>query len=1134
MKRYGEETLPGKDSRYLMPETLPPARGAPCRTPPSGPLSILFLLLVPLLSTAQVEPGATSGAGAGRSDPASDPTKNSEAREEFLKINFVFNRKLYELAVPRYRKLLEKYTDFEDKALVEYALALCHDHLAARAAKPGLSREEADALRQKHYQAAVRELKAALSDKKFQRRQEAVALLARCQLGLGDHEGATRSFEWLAGRLPGEQKIAAMFGLAETLYLRGSYPEAVARYREALSVLEKNPPKDPTPGFHDKVKRARYHLGMSLYRSGGDHAREATAIFEQLAREGGSYGEDARYMVALALQESDDAESALGHYRQLLESSKPAWQELALYGMGLALFQLNRHKEVVARLDDLLQRFPQSQYRDAAALYRARALFQLGEIRSAAEGLAALRDSPAAGEEAHLWLARVYASRNRHETAVKLLETALGKNPDGKLRATLQVELATELIALDRFEEAAKALEESRRGSGASEVTQHSAYLHAYCLHRMRKLEESTTACEEFLQNYPRSRYVKNVAQLVAENCFLGTDYARAASYYKAYLQEHGATLDSAARLLARYRLGEAAYFQEDYKEATRLLGELAQGELSGTLKAALDRADPLFGSYHYLLGDAAYRLEDYAGAVRELQAHLARDHAGTPRSRQDARFLLAHSLELQGQLGDARSAYRVALEKDPGGPHRAQIEFELGQIAFQEKDYAQAEKILRALLDSNPQSIYTTQALRLLGWMARRDNRPKDAERWYRRLVDGFPDDERRPEALYGLALALELQSRFEEARQVLDQLQRQYPGNAQASRGQLERGITLAREKRYKEALDVFQKLRSTPLPPDLTRRLFYEAAWCYRRLGRPSDAAAAYSEFLKVDGASQKNDPKPREFSRKVRLELADVELELERPARARDLLRSLLDDQNPKDALRDKVFYQLCWCNYRLEDSDALAEAFENLRREFPASEYLSDSAMLVARSHLARKRHDKAAEFFQLVVEKSADASQVGLAQVSYAECLNEERHFERARDKLSEFLKQNPESQIRTRALFGLGWAEENLGRRDQAVTHYRRAARDRTAKAARAQFQIGQCLATEKKYKDAIVEFLQVPARYSYAEWSARALLQIAGCFEAMEDAANARKYYDEVVQKYPRLDEGRLAKERLARLEP
>ena len=163
-----------------------------------------------------------------------------------------------------------------------------------------------------------------------------------------------------------------------------------------------------------------------------------------------------------------------------------------------------------------------------------------------------------------------------------------------------------------------------------------------------------------------------------------------------------------------------------------------------------------------------------------------------------------------------------------------------------------------------------------------------------------------------------------------------------------------------------------------------------------------------------------------------------------------------------------------------------------------------------------------------------ESREAALSLVSYAECQLEDKRFDEAKKVFAGFLTRFPESDVRYRAHFGMGWSDENLGSLKQAIASYRTVTYSTASPtAARAQFQIGQCFVASEDYRKAIVEFLKVSATYAYDDWNAKALLQVAGCFETLEDRENSAKYYREVIAKYPSRDESKLARERLSKLE-
>jgi TolA-binding protein len=258
---------------------------------------------------------------------------------------------------------------------------------------------------------------------------------------------------------------------------------------------------------------------------------------------------------------------------------------------------------------------------------------------------------------------------------------------------------------------------------------------------------------------------------------------------------------------------------------------------------------------------------------------------------------------------------------------------------------------------------------------------------------------------------------------------------------------------------------------------------------------------------------------------------MQLERREYASARKSLEPLGEKTGPH---QEKALYRLAWCHHYLDEPARVVALHERFARAFAASPLAGEVALLGARAYLGQGQHAKAGEVFRAIAEARPGTPEGELARVSQGECLAEGRKYAEAAALFAAFLKEHPESPHAPRASFGRAFSLENLDRRDEAMPLYRAvAAASRTEAGARAQFQLGQCHAARKEYRDAIVELLQVSAGFSFPEWSSKALLQVAGCFEELEDPAMARKYYEEVIATFPDRDEARLARERLDKLE-
>ena len=67
------------------------------------------------------------------------------------------------------------------------------------------------------------------------------------------------------------------------------------------------------------------------------------------------------------------------------------------------------------------------------------------------------------------------------------------------------------------------------------------------------------------------------------------------------------------------------------------------------------------------------------------------------------------------------------------------------------------------------------------------------------------------------------------------------------------------------------------------------------------------------------------------------------------------------------------------------------------------------------------------------------------------------------------------------------------------------------------------------KQYKKAIVDYSKFPEKFSKSNYNSKALLKIAESFDALEMKEDAKAFYQDLFDKYPKTVEGKLAKKKL-----
>ena len=115
---------------------------------------------------------------------------------------------------------------------------------------------------------------------------------------------------------------------------------------------------------------------------------------------------------------------------------------------------------------------------------------------------------------------------------------------------------------------------------------------------------------------------------------------------------------------------------------------------------------------------------------------------------------------------------------------------------------------------------------------------------------------------------------------------------------------------------------------------------------------------------------------------------------------------------------------------------------------------------------------------------------------------------------------------------YNAAYADLSAGRYDlarQAFGEYLKHYPD-TERSDNAQYWVGECLYATGDFDGSIAEYAKVSERYPKGDKVAAALLKTGYAHARMNRPEEAKKSFRQVVLRYPKSDEARLAKERLA----
>ncbi|MCH7813400.1 MAG: tetratricopeptide repeat protein, partial [Planctomycetes bacterium] len=966
-----------------------------------------------------------------------DPSPDSAELRDYLSATGLLNRGLYELAAEEYRKFLADHDDHQKAAVARYGLAVCLYRL------------------EKH-EAAAKELEPLLEVSGFTYAVEVRAMLGQCHLATRRYGSAVEMFQsvWRQHRDHDLADDAAAL-LVEALYLDDQHAQAGAAATRFEKRFADSPLEERVLVFH----------GWALVGQ-GEWAAAAERLSELLDKHPQSpFREQAELLVAQCHEQIGQSDQAVRWYRRVLARAAGAQVPEALLALaGIAQGQ-GRSGEAGQLLDRLLEEFADSPLRGRALLLRGRVWFDEGDqARAARLFKQAAQQAQELADQTEYWQAKCMLRSGDFAGAAQRLADALQAHPDSRLHPEMRYDRAVALAQTSDDQAAVAALTEFRSRHGDHALAAEAQHLLAAVEHRRGRFDESRTHCRAFLKAHGQHLAAPAIWFLAAENEFLQSRYAEAVKGYDRFIERHP---DDTQIDKAQYRRGLALYH----------LGRLDDAVGPLTRSADLAASQPAFRPGLLSLGDLHFQREEWAQAERRLSEYLS-DDTEVPAA-DDALLKLGLARQRQERYPSAIEAYDELLGKHSDSGHALQARFERGQALVALGRTDEAARAFEQVLADGGDSRFAPFALNHLGAIALGGHDSQAAADLYARVLSSNPDAPIAAEAMMRRGQALLTAREYESAEKAFAEFLDKYPRHERVAQARGQIAVALSRQGRAAEAIKAIENVErryGRELDQDTRTGLAYEKAWCLRKLGRDEEAIKAYRALLEGSGQAE---------NVHALLELAELEAGAGRCALAVPLLervrRAAADGHPVPDDVSAAATYRLAVCTFEAVKYEAAAKLFEEFLDEHPQHELAASVSFFCGEALFKAGRHRRAVEHLRRVAESFPKDAVAGPSLLRLGEALAMLQHWDRSEQVFGEYLSAFKGTEFWYQARFGIGWARENLGRYSEAIASYRKVvARHQGPTAARAQFQMGECLFAQQEYDEAVRELLKVDILYA------------------------------------------------------
>ncbi len=967
--------------------------------------------------------------------------------------------------------------------------------------------------------------------------------LGVCYLKLNRFEQAAQRFQTVIDKYPTSELVEPSWlylGIAQYSLGQANDPQT---YDTAAATLQTLIAKYPKSKY---LPQALFYAGEALYAR--DKKREAGQMYARLVNEfpSDSNAADALYALGVCHEELQDYPAAgkcydlflekfpghqlatevamrkgetlfqAGQYQEAADrfaaaASKAdfALADHALYRQAAALVNLKRYEEAANLYASLPAKHPQSKYAQAAALAAGR-LFHLADKHDAAvKTLKPLAEGQGqtAIEAAH-WLARSLLALKRPGDALATVEKALPQASKSSLLPRLLLDRADAVYEIpQRRAEAVRLYAEIAEQHPNDSVAPQALYLASFAALGQNDFDAALKYAAGFLSAHRSHELAPDVKFIAAESTLQKKQYAEAGKLFTELLQEHP---QHGEVQTWKVRLALTMFLEKKHAETVKFL----QTELK-TLNLPPAKAEA-----QLILGNSLLEMGQAEQAVKALEAATA-----TPNWRQadEALLSLAQALSQSKQPARAKQVLRNLIARFPQSSLLDRAHYRLGELLTAESDLKAAAVEYQQVVDKWPDSPLAAYALYGLGSAKLKQNDYAEAAKAFDQLLAKTADARLVSAARLARAAALERLGKHHEAIADL----KAYLSDEQSVQGKTEARYLLAvcqaALKQHAEAVTTLEALLKEDAQPAIADKVYYELGWALKSLGKEQQAAEAFGKLVEQSPQSP--------LAAEAHYHVADWAYQNKDYKQAAEGYRHSMERAGNTE-LGEKAAHKLGWALFWLQQFDEAHKTFAAQRATWPHGPLADDAAFMEGECLFKLKKFKEALAAYNLAKNPTGKDFAV-LKLLRAGQAAAQLGQWKASADILARAAKEFPQSSHLPEILYEQGWANQKLGKLEDARQLYQQViAAGSSELAARAQYMIGAIEFEQQRHEDAIKSYFKVIYGYSFPIWQAEAMYEAARCFEILGKHSQAIKQYEELIEKYPDSDKTPLAKQRLKEL--
>ena len=891
---------------------------------------------------------------------------------------------------------------------------------------------------------------------------------------------------------PYSDEIRLMEGVLQTE--KGKYKQAIKLFNQVKS---KNLSRQTQPMWY-------FYMGYAYIQQ--QEYDQALPLFLTLTKHQTLYTPHAHYYAGYCYYCKQDFPHAMAEF--LAVESLGGYKQIAPYYIVQIYYAQHEYDQIYDRAEKLLTDFPDNPHNDELHRMLGEIYYQDSAYNEAINHLQTYRTLRLEQKQEPLrndlyLLGMANYSAGYYANAIDYLKEV--KEQQDSISENTYLHLGHSYLRVGDEEKAKLSYAAAMRFKINDQLREEAMYNYVQITYLQGSaLGENITAFQDFLTEYPNTKYANKVYALMADMYLTSKNY-QAAYEALSEIQHPDAKMQETKQYL-RYQLGMDAFLQGKMQDAIEWMTQV----INNDKKTSQYKTEA-----YYVRAESQYRMHQYAACLEDIKQYESQSNVANSPNQVPAMYLKGYALFNQQQMKDAEYTFRQYLTKaDNQTTTYADASNRLGDCLFYSRQFDDAIATYQQVVEHNTTGV--DYALFQQGYAQGLLHRYPNKIQTMQTLETRFPHSDYADDALYEQARAHLQLDQYNEAIKAYTQLTTDYPNSNKAAKSALEIGMTYRTLKQYDSAIQAYKNTIQRYAGSEEAYAALEGLEQVFVETNRISDYLAYTKTLDKVNMQAATSEDSLVYVTAELQYMMGNYE-------QAAAGLTTYLTSFCPGGRYCMIAQYYAANSYYRLKQYDNAIDQYSALA-DMAGNPYMEEACMRVAELSYDKGEYRTASYYFQRMEEIASSSAMRTTAQLGVLRCshlLGDKATTVEAANRLLE--EQSIADDIRKEALYYRAKAHLEDNQFGLAVVDLTPLAKEvRTAMGAEAKYQLANCyfqLGSIDMAEEEIMSFTKMQTSQQY--WLAKSLILLSDINVARNDLFQAKQYLLALQSSYRQEDD-------------